>query len=247
MKRIVLTFSLLVLSENSEALPKDQCQPDQTGATDTSQGMGQTFVAGLDGLLLGVRVKMQRMGDACDLYLRLHHIDPKSNTHAIISSNSFFNGSSIAPSNLLWYTIYFTQPYSQSEGEALAFSFTFPSTSSRGFNLLAMNTNAPYSAGTRAILQSNGTMGEVGPPADLVFETLVLPTPKISNVLLSGSSIIVASALSYTDIVYTLECCTNLLEETWLPYTTTTGVSSIEWTFPQPTNKCMFYRIKATE
>ncbi len=142
----------------------------------------------------------------------------------------------------------FDSAYYQTAGERLCFMIEgLSGGGSQGWNNYGNSISNSYVNG---VWFYSTTFSEDSLPAtdkDFAFHTLVLPAPDVSFDFNPDASLNIGTGESYTDIVYHLEYRTNLTDGIWQEHSVTTGVTSLEWTLPQPSNRCMFYRLRAQE
>ncbi len=242
--RILRTLSLAILcfSYSSEASVIDQQQEHADIYPDWGHGPGQTFTAGMNGILTALDIMI------------LHSNNPGSAEFILWQTDSagFAVGSAITTGRLdkadviyptpSWYRVYFDPPYIQSEGEHLAFTIYLLTFGSDGWNDYGLATNDYYEGGFRK--HWSGSVLNAFTNHDWAFRTYVIPSTPVSFEVHDSSHFLLGIDQGQTDATYILQTTTNLLSP-WVDILTNAGTGAAqEWTIPVSTNhpRANFYR-----
>lgn len=248
MKLLLILNLLLIPLLVSRAEEVDQSQTVANFVNDEGQGSGQTFTAGKNGFLVGLNLFMRSHNYPRDFRITLNTTSNGAPTTNVITSVDV-TGSLVATGDAQWYSFSFTNAYPQRKGEVLAFVYySLPAGDPVGWNDLAFDTNQSYPDGIQFTLYGDGSWLQPYPRRDYAFETVILSAPSLGTVSLSNNTFSVSTDFSETSLVYRLQYSTNLTSGLWFDYAVKTGTaSSIDWMFPNATNKSLFFRLNIDE
>ena len=169
----------------------DQSQPNYTYTADLwSDGTsGQTFRAGMDGLLVGIRLMVEGRGGSgpygSAFRVDLHQVSASNvvNPQVLVSGTRQKTG--ILHLQPQWIEILFDEPYLQTQGQRLAFTIQgLSGGGTSGWNQYGMQDRDPYWGGQRFPWYSQSPL-EIW-NSDMAFETIVIPEPATLMLLAAG-------------------------------------------------------------
>ena len=145
---------------------------------DMSPPLGQSFTAGMDGQLVGVRLALEARKNPRDLLVYLSGADALGRARGPVLTSGVVTTNPTAPRSRKWYDVVFTEPYEQSAGEILAIMLVpLPPTSDHGWHDFAMSRDNAYEGGR---LYYRGHVAGIGGfesgRLDLAFQTIVSPS-----------------------------------------------------------------------
>lgn len=186
---VVALAGLSLLQSEVAAQVVDQTQPKFKSTDDLSSSgrSGQSFTAGIDAFLYGIRVVIEGKGFSSsaffgsDVVLSLRSVENGTPTDNILATGTF-SRNELRRNVPQWVTIVFKSPYRQSAGEELAFTLRGLSGGAEGFNEYGNTTNA-YSSGQMFF---DFTPGQPLPASsrDFAFQTLVVVMPEPAGIVL---------------------------------------------------------------
>ena len=158
----------------------DQFQPFFNANEDWNFGNGQIFTAGLDGLLIGIKLPTKRFGAPRDLAIEIRKVDSNGLPSDIILARGITLGEKTRKEQMSWRVIYFQKPYHQSKGEKLAWiNAETARIQPHGWHNLAFQSNNPYHDGYmyyRGWLHDGDKRTTYEDKEyDMAFATLVIP------------------------------------------------------------------------
>jgi hypothetical protein len=174
----------------------DVSQPLYELVADVQRGdrNGQTFVASVDGSLVGVRLVVQGgkwSGDypaGSDTIVRIRGVGADGVPLRDALAQGMIRRTDVSPTEARWITILFDQPYSQSAGERLAVMVEDLTSGPAGWNDYGRQSGDVYPDGQRFSLDFDNplTLTQPAPSAiDWAFETLVaVPEPSAGLLML---------------------------------------------------------------
>lgn len=169
----------------------DQSQPNYSYTADLSSygTSGQTFQAGMDGLLVGIRLMVEGRGGSgpygSAFRVDLHQVSFSNvvNPQVLVSGTRQKTG--ILRVQPQWIEILFDEPYPQTQGQRLAFTIQeLSGGGTSGWNQYGMQAGNVYAGGryfghyTTSPLTTSNT--------DFAFETIVIPEPATLMLLAAG-------------------------------------------------------------
>jgi hypothetical protein len=191
-KMICATLLMLLGISAVGSVLIDQSQTNSTFTSDLSSygNSGQTFTPGMDGQLIGIRLKIEGRGYTggpygSDFRVDLHQVSASNvvNPQVLVSGTRQKTG--ILRLQPQWFEIMFDSPYQQTKGQKLAFTiFELSGGGSNGWNQYGMSSGNVYTGGqwfgsyTTSPLTASNT--------DFAFETILIPEPATMLLLTIG-------------------------------------------------------------
>ena len=142
---------------------------------------GQTFTAGQDGELVGIRLLVSGAGYTSGPYgsavrVNLRTVSSNKVVSSSVAATGTRAGDGIGHNVPVWIEVLFDQPYHQSAGQMLAFTITdLSGGGSKGWNNYGMITGNPYAGGQQFYSFSTSPLSASN--WDMAFETIIVPEP----------------------------------------------------------------------
>ena len=191
-KMICVTILMLLGMSAGGSVLIDQSQTNSTFTADLSSSgtSGQTFTAGMDGQLIGIRLKIAGYGHingpyGSDFRVDLHQVSVSNvvNPQVLVSGTRQKTG--ILDLQLEWFEVMFDSPYQQTKGQKLAFTILgLSGGGASGWNQYGMLSGNPYTGGQW--FGSYTTSPLTAATTDFAFETILIPEPTTMLLLAIG-------------------------------------------------------------
>jgi hypothetical protein len=153
---------------------------------------GQTFTAGTDGDLIGIRLLLEGAGYnaprpyGSDFQVNLRTVSAQNVVSQTIVATGYQSKTGIERKTVKWFEILFDQPYHQTEGQRLAFTIhELSGGGSNGWNNYALKSANPYAGGQQFYSFSGSPLSSS--TYDMAFETIVVPEPAAIILLSIGA------------------------------------------------------------
>lgn len=171
-------------------IDQSQTAYDVTSDLHSDGGSGQTFTAGMDGDLIGIRLLLEGAGYSApypygsDFQVNL--VSAQNVVSQTIVATGYQSKTGIEKNTVKWFEILFDQPYQQTEGQKLAFTINeLSGGGGNGWNNYAFMSGNPYSADQQFYSFSGSPLSTSN--YDMAFETIVITEPAAIGLLSIGA------------------------------------------------------------